>query len=257
MEYFKTEIKTGTVVLVCLSLLLVLTIGISGTKTLGRTYNATVLFKNIGGLNKDAPVNFSGFEVGNVKDIRLTTPKERKLYPEYNIAVCVKINAKTVIKEDSIIQIRTLGYLGLKYIDISSGSPESLRIKPHQVILGFTPQDINDIIDFIGKTLKEIKPKIVNILNGIEDIAGEDGTLTFTIDELRDLIKDADEVIEVNRDDLRALIANLTKASESLKDFAKDVKDHPWKLLIKSKPEKKGPKPKPRRRSRTNWKRKR
>lgn len=255
MEYFKTEIKTGTAVLICLSLLVLLTVGISGTKTLGRTYGITVLFKNIGGLDKDAPVNFSGFEVGTVKDIRLTTPEERKLNPGYNIAIRLKINAKTIVKEDSIVQIRTLGYLGLKYIDISSGSPESDPIKPGQLILGFTPQDVNDIIDFVGKTLKEIKPKIVNILNGIEDITGENGSLTITIDELQKFVKDADEVIEVNRDDIRTLIANLTKASESLKKFAKDVEENPWKLLIKSKKPKETKKVEPRRRRRIDRRR--
>lgn len=257
MEYFKTEIKTGTVVLICLSLLVLLTIGISGTKTLGRTYSIVVLFKNIGGLDKDAPVNFSGFEVGTVKDIRLTTHKERTQYPEYNIAVHLKINAKAIVKEDSIIQIRTLGYLGLKYIDISAGSPKAQRLERGQKIIGYTPQDINEIIEFVGKTLKEIKPKVLKILNGIEDIAGEDGTLTATIDELRKLIKDADEVIVVNKEDIRALISNLNKASESLKAFASDIEEHPWKLLIKSKKRKKGKKIEPRpKRHRTDWRRK-
>lgn len=254
MEYLKTEIKTGATVLVCLALLILLTIGISGTKTLGRTYTTTVLFKNVGGMDKDAPVNFSGFEVGNVKDIRLTTPKERKLYPKYNIAVHIKINANTVIKEDSIVQIRTLGYLGLKYIDITAGTPESKEVERGEVILGFTPQDVNDIIDMIGKTLEHIKPKLINIINGMENVIGDNGTLTLAIDELRNLIKDADDVIVLNRDDVRALISNLTKASDSLKVFAKNIEENPWKLLIKSKPKKKGVKIEPRKRK-TIWRR--
>lgn len=255
MEYFKTEIKTGIVVLACIALLLALILGISGTKTIGRNYNVTVLFKNIGGMDKDAPVNFAGFEVGNVKDIRLTTPKERELHPKYNLAISMKVSANTIIKEDSIIQIRTLGYLGLKFIDISAGTPESQLVKRGQILLGFTPQDVNDIIDMIGKTLRQIKPQIINIINGMEDVIGESGTLTLAIAEMRSLIKNADEVIIVNRDDVKAMIKNLAKASDSLKAFTKDIEEHPWKLLIKTKPPKeKGAKPQPLKR-RGSWQR--
>jgi len=251
MEYFKTEIKTGLTVIICLSLLILLTIGISGTKTLGRTYNITILFKNIGGLEEDAPVNYAGFEVGIVKNIRLTTEKERAINPEYNIAVKTKLDANAIVREDSIAQIKTLGYLGLKYIDISPGSPNSTFIKHKETILGFTPQDVNEIIEMVGRILNEINPKIQRILDGIENIVGEDGTLTVTIEELRSLINNADDVVKINKENIQKLITNLTSASENLKEFSGDIKDNPWKLLIKSKSkDSKSKKPEPRARSR-------
>ncbi len=238
MEYFKTEVKTGAVILISLALLIMLIVGISGTKTMGRTYNYTVLFKNVSSLDTDAPVNYSGFEVGKVKGIRLTSKKEREKHPEYNIAVKITLNSLATVREDSIIQIKTLGYLGLKYLDITVGDPSSKEIKPGSTILGFTPQDINEIIEMVGSIIKEINPKVQRILDGIEKIVGPQGTLTVAIAELKAFVTNANEVVVVNRDDIRALIANLSATSENLKNFSADIEEHPWKLLIKSKSKK-------------------
>jgi len=235
MEYYKTELKTGAVVLFCLALLISLIVGISGTKTLGKTYTFVALFKNIGGLETDAPVDFSGFEVGNVKAIRLTTAEEKKKNPDYNVAVTMKLASDAIVRKNSVIQIKTVGYLGLKYIDISAGTFSTDRLADGEMILGYTPQDINEIIEFVGSTLKELKPKVTNILNGIQNLVGESGSITVTVDELNKLIHNADDVITVNKEDLRNLIANLNQASTHLKAFSADIEDNPWKLLIKSK----------------------
>ena len=195
-------------------------------------------------------MNFAGFEVGEVKSLRLTNTKERNQHPEYNIAAKLRINSNAVVKEDSIVQIKTLGYLGLKYIDISPGSPNSVLVKHKQIILGFTPQDVNEIIEMVGNIINEINPKIQRILDGIDNIVGEDGTLTTTIEELRGLINNADNVITVNKENVQKLITNLTSASINLKEFSSDIKDNPWKLLIKSKnKDKKSRKPSKRTRS--------
>ena len=244
MEYYKTEIRTGIVVLICLILVVLLTVGISGTKTMGKTQEITVLFKNIGGMSKDAPVNFAGFEVGTVKELRITTKKERVDDPLYNIAVRLVINSQAEVKEDSLIQIRTLGYLGLKYIDITPGTPESRIIKSNEVVLGYTPQDVNDIIDFVGKTVQEWKPKIDKMLDGISTLVDEEGVITETLEELKDLVNNADELIVVNKEKIQSIITNLDSTSANLKEFSEDVKDHPWKLLLKTKENREDPKKK-------------
>ena len=102
-------------------------------------------------------------------------------------------------------------------------------------MLGFTPQDINDIIEMIGQFIKEIRPKLTRIIDGIEKLVGPEGTITEAVEELNDMIRNADEVIVVNKDKIKELISNLNATGENLKEFSADIKEHPWKLLIKSK----------------------
>ncbi len=239
MEYLRTEIKTGVVILVCLVLLIALIIGITGTKNLGKKNNIIVLYKNVGGLDGGAPVNFAGLEVGSVEGLGLIAPALKKKHPDYNIAVKIEVSSTTPVKDDSIIQIRTMGYLGTKYIDISSGSPGADRVENSEIILGYSPQDINDILDFVAQALQEWKPKITRIMDNIEIMVGEKGIITDALADFSKLMNDADDVIVVNKEDIRGIMKNLNVTSEHLKEFAADVKAHPWKLLFKGKEDKK------------------
>lgn len=261
MDYFKSEIRTGLVVLICFVLLISLVIGINGTKTLATTSSYTLLFKDVVGLEEDAPVNYAGYEVGKIKAIRLANTKERSLYPEYNIAASIIIDSNVIIKDNSVTQIKSMGYLGLKYIDISSGSLGSQHIEPKSTILGYTPQDINEIMDCVGSFIKEIKPKINKILDGINNMVGEEGSITLAVEELSALIKDADEMIVVNKEDIRNIIKNLNETGKHLKAFSADIENNPWKLLRKTsnkkKDEEEGKKDKNKKgkkRSKQNWK---
>lgn len=218
MEYYRSEIKTGIMAVICIAILVFVTLYVGGSKMWGTTYTLSIAFESVGGLDLDAPVHYSGLEVGMVEDIRIMTREEKEKFPDCSILVKVALDKLVQIKNDSEILIKTMGFMGLKYIDITPGSTESKIVQPGRLIRGGISQDINEIMDSVGEVIEQIKP---------------------TITDLKKLINDADEVIVVNKEDINKIITNLSIATEHLKLFAEDIKLHPWKLLIKTSEKKK------------------
>lgn len=238
MEYYRSEIKTGIMVITCVFILVLATFYVGGSKMWGTTYNLNVVYKNVGGLEQDAPVYYSGLEVGMVKNIRVMTKAEKEKFPDCTILVNIMLDKLAQVKKDSKILIKTLGFMGLRYIDITPGSDIAETIPPSTTVKGDTAQDINEVMESVGEIVDQIKPKAGSIVKGMDNIIGENGSLQTTITDLKKLINDADEIIVVNKEDINKIIANLSVATEHLKEFAKNIEEHPWKLLIKT-PEKK------------------
>lgn len=221
MDYYRSEIKTGIMAVICITILVFFTFYVGGSKMWGTTYDLGIVFKDVGGLELDAPVHYAGLEVGMVKNIRIMDKQEEENFPDCSIFVNIELDKLVKIKQDSKILIKTLGFMGLKYIDITPGSSKSLLVPPGSTKKGEASQDINEVMESVGNILEKINP---------------------TIDDLKKLINDADEVIVVNKQDINKMISNLSAASGHLKEFAEDIKLHPWKLLIKSKEKKEAPK---------------
>ena len=76
-------------------------------------------FQDVGGLTPGAPVWLNGVVVGQVDDVRLPAdPSMREIVVEFNVEKRVARR----IRLDSRARIRTLGLLGDRYLEVSSGS---------------------------------------------------------------------------------------------------------------------------------------
>lgn len=234
MDYYRSEIKTGIIVVICVVILIFATFYVGGTNMFGSTYTVNVIYKNIGGLELDAPVYYAGLEAGKVKEMRILTRPEKDKFPGNTVMVNILVDKLAQIKKDSKVSIKTIGFMGLKYIDITPGSENAETMSQNTIVMGETSQDINEVMESVGQIVDQIKPRTGSIIAGLDNIAGENGTLQATITDLHKFINNADDVIVINKDDIKKIISNLSSATESLKLFANDIKEHPWKLLIKS-----------------------
>ena len=130
--------------------------------------------KDVRGLRKGAPVWFSGIEIGAVKDIRLN--------PEYGTFVTMAINKDAIefVKKDSTASVMTMGLLGDKYVEISSGSPDAKQVAPGDVLQGATQLEIQDIVNASSKSLTKITDfvgKLESLLDKFEQSQGTVGKL--------------------------------------------------------------------------------
>jgi phospholipid/cholesterol/gamma-HCH transport system substrate-binding protein len=223
---------------ICIITLVLATFYVGGAKMWGTTYDLHVAYQNVGGLEIDAPVHFAGLEIGTVKMIKVMNLSEKQNFPGCSIIVTLELDKSVLVKTDSKISIKTLGFMGLKYIDISPGTEQAETISSGSTVKGQISQDMNDVMDSVGEIVDQIKPRANSIVTGIDNIVGENGSLQTTIADLKKLINDADELIVVNKEDVRKMISNLSVASTHLKGFAEEIEANPWKLLIKT-PEKK------------------
>lgn len=138
------EVKVGTLIVVALGVLA------AGIFLVGDQNNMFVLknryfihFENVGGLATGSPVQLSGVTVGKVTAVVLPEAVDEK-----QLTVWISVNRRYAdrVREDSLARIKTLGLLGDKYIEISSGSPESTMVAIEGEITAAAPTDVDRLL---------------------------------------------------------------------------------------------------------------
>ena len=143
-------------------------------------------FQSAGGLKQGNPVQLNGVDVGSVDEVILPTDPARKL-----IRVWITVDRQFAgrVRTDSRARIKTLGLLGDKFVEITSGSP-AFPVVPTNGTIQAAPATNVDAILASGEDVMDnvvtISHQLNNILGRMERGEGLLGQLTTdTPDSLR------------------------------------------------------------------------
>lgn len=193
------EMKTGLVVVA--GILVAVFFWAKTTDLSAKPYKVKTYFNYADGVKKDSIVKLSGVEVGRVEDIKLVYT------PDTKIELSLNIDKKAKIREDAVAFISTSGMIGDAYIGIAQGSSDKQFVKDGGEIPSEDPVEMRklmkkaDVIaDNLDKTLAQVKSLVADNKAKVDNIA-----------------------------------ANLEATTVNFKEFSEDIKEHPWKLLVKGK----------------------
>lgn len=200
------------------------------------------------GIVEKTPIKVAGINAGRIKRIRL---QGNKALVEFEMMDDIKMTP------NSRLNVKSVGFLGDKYLDIDLGEPTPKRLEEGSLV----PSEVAGGLDSIGKDagamIKEIKEVAILIKeslkeadgsNRLEKITGNIKDLTASlkrvmeknegkVDEIVENIKLMTEQLQFETDRLQkdSLMADLTKigpildktdkAVTDLKDIIADVKD--------------------------------
>jgi phospholipid/cholesterol/gamma-HCH transport system substrate-binding protein len=198
MNFSRSEVKSGILVIACFVLLVFLTFKVSDFRGLAQTQEYKIHFNFIAGLEKNAPVHFAGFSVGTIKSIAIHDGNPA-------VEVIVQVDKSTPVRRDSQAFVETLGLLGEKFILLTPGSPSAPRLEPGGVLRGIDPLPLHRLTNQIDELSRNLVP----------------------------LTGKANKILEGHEKDFEAILVNLNEASQNLKEMTRDLKRHPWKLLRK------------------------
>jgi phospholipid/cholesterol/gamma-HCH transport system substrate-binding protein len=156
-------------------------------------YLLYIYFDSVAGLTKNSPVRVAGVPVGTVEKVALDQGKGKVTFHlPYNITIYK--DAKAFLKSE--------GFLGEKFIEISPGTSKSPKMEPGGIVDQGAPptdveqflssmiavgEDLKGIIKPLGEVLNSIEPKKVEqIVNNVDKFSGQ----------LTSLAKDSKETIE-------------------------------------------------------------
>jgi len=146
MQVFRSDIKVGLLVLISFIVFVIGIFVVSDVRSLwDKKKTLTILFQYADGITKGSPVWYAGFEVGGVKDIRLATGVADR------IAITVRISPDARVRKDSRAEIRSLGMMGAKYVEVSPGSSDSPELVSGDTLEGRSPASLSEIIETGGK----------------------------------------------------------------------------------------------------------
>jgi len=194
MKEKRSEVWVGIFVVIGIFLLVFMTLKIEKFQ-IGKEagYLLHIYFDTVAGLTKNAPVRVAGVPVGMVEKVALDQGKGKVTFHlPYNIT----------IYKDAKAYLKSEGFLGEKYIEITPGTPGSPKMEPGGVVDQGSPptdveqflsgmsaigEDLKGIIKPLGEVLNSIEPKKVEqIVNNIDKFSGQ----------LTSLAKDSKETIE-------------------------------------------------------------
>lgn len=200
--------KVGLLLLVALGVFAVGIFLIGERRNLFTSKNDySILLDSVGGLDQGSNVQLDGVNVGSISEIVLGEDVRQS-----KIEVHVKIEARYAgrIREDSMARIRTLGLLGDKYIEISSGTPGFPEV-PDGGLIGTAPVTDVDHLRASGEDLIQnvirITDQLTTILARMERGEGLLGELTRDVEPNRKVTTELLSTLESVRgmfDDMRS-----------------------------------------------------
>lgn len=148
--------KIGFFVVLLFVLLLAFTfwLGKYGFEKKKYDYYTVYFTESISGLNLESPIKYKGFEVGNVKTIKIN-PKNSE-----QIEILIAIDEGTPIKEDNFATLGTLGITGLKYIELKGGSHDSKLLHADQNNKKIIPSE-QSVIESLELSTKDFKDILI------------------------------------------------------------------------------------------------
>ncbi len=208
------QLRVGIVITAALAILFITVLFAGNIERLFAS-RATIhaSFLDVKGLKPGAPVWFSGVEIGSVKSLHFTPGEKVK------ITMTIGRNALAFLKQDSRADVLTLGLLGDKYVEISSGTKEAKGLAAGDTIEGGAPPEISEEVSrlvksaestrgTVGRLLKE-DALYQEILSSVKDIKRFAQTLNASQGTLDKLVKDPEAY------------DRFLKAARSLDDFSR------------------------------------
>ncbi|MDH4162579.1 MAG: MlaD family protein [Nitrospirota bacterium] len=265
MEYRRSEIRAGIFLLSAFAILVVMVFAVSDIQSLfKKKKEMKVVFSFSDGIEKNAQVRISGIKVGKVTDIRVNPDKGDQ------VELSLSVFSDAVVREDSKAAIKSLGLVGGKYVELTSGTSTAKMLKEGSVIKGEESLKMEDLtkagMEVVNKLKNiaanldriagdpEMAVKIKATIANVQDVTANVKTMTSSKDEvaaalktlpemikkldesianLRDVSAKTDVLMGENRKQVDATMENMKEVSDNIKDFTAEVKKHPWKLLRK------------------------
>ncbi len=248
MKKESLEWRVGLFVFIALAALTLLVVK-AGDFYLKPGYSIRIVFNQVQGIDKGAPVKLAGVSVGELTSISAV----RNEAGETKVEAIARIDQGIYLEQDAEIRINSSGLLGEKYVEILPGTAGSSTVSEGSVLVGrppvglekvtesgsllldklqLTADSINSVVtDPEFKTsVKSTFGKAANTFGHAEVVAQN---LLEVSEDMKDAVRSAKMVLARLRDG-EGTVGRLLKDDTIAKDleaFVKEIKEHPWKLL--------------------------
>ncbi|HYX33026.1 MAG TPA: MlaD family protein [Oligoflexus sp.] len=212
MSRMGTEFKVGLFTLLGLSATAVAIFFVS-PELFDRKTKVTyyTILKDASGILENTHVKTNGVNIGRVMRIKLSETATR---------VELEVLEEVPIPAGSQIAVRTVGFLGDKYIDVVRPENASGEKLPDDGFIPRSPDsaDIAEVVKLVGSIAADVKKVTENLASVLGDKKGEQ-KISNIVDNIEELTANAKALFAENREDVRAMVSNIREVSASLKEI--------------------------------------
>lgn len=173
------------------------------------------ILKDATGIFPKTPIRVAGINAGRIKLIELQGN---------NALITFEVLKEIQVTDDSRLRIKSVGFLGDKYLEIALGR-SSVILEPMGFLIAEEGGGMEDLLADAGEILKDVKA----MSGSFRDVfapENQDNPMKKIVDNLEALTANLNDTIVTNKDKLASLVDNLEKMSQSLaEETNRDIDD--------------------------------
>ena len=202
------QIKTGIWTLVIALILLFSYLWLTNRLAIGSSYEISVSFSDVNGLEVGDKTVFRGMEVGRVKSIKAKGDA---------IIVTAGVDSGIILKEGSSFQVADSGLMGGKVLIINQGT-ETARLDILRLQTGSTPEGMMNMIGKASQTLAELQ----NVMLAIQAPGGLIEGSSTLIDNAGAAVSSADAAAQDLKKEVSAVIVRVDRLTAGLNEVLQE-----------------------------------
>ncbi len=219
MEYTRTEIRTGLLIVLA-AILAAMVIFIVGDfrNLFTPKMHVQAIFDGSNGLKPYAGVRYAGVEVGEVRAIHLTKDKP----PRVSLDLVVRRDAG--IQEGSEARVKTLGFLGERYVEIDPPAKGGPVLEEGGRVRGRSTAQLEDM----GPLFEDLLGNIRETRKQVDSLLGDEAfrtNLKEAVKRAGDLTEELKNALSENRAELRQTIQHARSASGEVDSLLRERRE--------------------------------
>jgi phospholipid/cholesterol/gamma-HCH transport system substrate-binding protein len=173
----------------------------------GGRESVEAIFPSVAGLDEKSPVRIAGVRVGIVERIQLKGSRA---------LVTLAIDRDVKLHEGARAEVSSLGLLGDKYVELFPGDPGAPLLKRGTILQGTSPIGFDQALKSFNDAFANIDAVTASLR---QSMAGPEGEkrIQDILENVRTLTASIRDLVQSNRTNVDATLANMRTFSESLK----------------------------------------
>lgn len=208
------ELKVGLLSLLAVASLVVVTVKIAGDKGgFGSFVPYRTIVKDASGIYENSTIKVAGITAGKINSIELSGSQA---------LIKFEVSEKIKVTKYSTLRIKSVGFLGDKYIDIYLGDPNAERLEPGSLLTSETGAGFEELGKDASEVLKDVKIISRSIREALYDEKGNN-LVSKLMNDISDFSKSAKEIgssikeiVLANEEKFQDIIDNIDRLTDQI-----------------------------------------
>lgn len=227
MKFFSTaEFKVGALVVLVGALIGVMSMQVSDDPSfMGRSRKAWFLLENAAGLIKNSGVKTAGIPIGIVKEIKLQDGKAR---------VEISIRSEIPLTTSAAVEIKSLGILGDKHVEVYPGSPsDPPLVDGGQILIVKEKGSLDNVMTQVGEIAGSLKEVADIVKESLADNGTQKHVLGRIVQNIEKLTSDIKDITGDNKEQIGEIVDQVNDVTRTLDELINDESDQGLKKTWK------------------------
>lgn len=200
------ELKVGILALVTMAVIVAMSFKITSNQSgFGEYVPYRTIVRDASGIFPKTPIKVAGINAGRIQNIELLGNQA---------LITFEVLEKVVITEGSVLKIKSVGFLGDKYLEILVGESEK-RLSANQLIAAEEGAGIEGLVKDASDVMKDVKVIVQSLKDSIAP-ADREPPIKQILTDVEEATESLKNIFSGNEESINTMIKNLEK-------FAKDL----------------------------------